>query len=430
MSFAAGRERSPDVMVIGGGIVGLASALELKMRGLDVTLIERGEEVGHECSSGNAGMIRKVRPMPLANGESVRGGLKWMWDSNGPLYIQPTPANVPWLARFTWASRPSQVARSTRIMASLLDESVEIHKRYRSDGMPTSYRNSGVLEVYGSEASFVNGCASLPTAIMDGRATVVSRSELRTVVPGLTDRAAGGILFAEDGFCNPRLMARAVADRAKELGVQFLTSTEVKHMEISSNRVRRINTSRGDYAPGEVVVAAGVWSQKLLSEVGVSLCLRPGKGYHVDYDVDKAISDMPVDIIDRHVIASPFEGTLRFSGTMELTNIGNSVRQSRVNAVAAAGQEYLGFNSTKPGEVWAGLRPMSADDVPLIGRTETADNLIVATGHSMYGVVLAPVTARLVADVATGTQIQGEMAEALSPDRFRGFISSRPKARN
>jgi D-amino-acid dehydrogenase len=311
----------------------------------------------------------------------------------------------------------------------MFDESVGLHQQYCAEDMPTSYRNSGVLEVYGSEASFENGCSTLPVGIMAGRGVVASGSELRKIAPALTAHAAGGIFFPDDGFCNPRLLARAVAARDEELGVRILKSTEVLRFEMSSNRVTRVETSQGTFSPGVVVVSAGIWSQSLLSQIGLNLHMRPGKGYHVDYAMEKATSDVPMDIVDRRIIVSPFDGVLRLSGTMELTEIGNSIRQSRVDAIVQAGQEYVNFNASRPIETWAGLRPMPVDDVPLIGPTEVADNVIVATGHSMYGVVLAPVTARIVADMATGVSIPGELASALSPDRFQRMFGRR-KARS
>jgi D-amino-acid dehydrogenase len=415
---------SEDVLVVGGGVIGLTVALELSRRGCRVTLIERGEAVGSECSYGSAGLIRRSHPEPLANPTSVLAGLKSMRRPDSTMYIPARLSILPWLTRFAWASRPNQLARSRVVMEELAKASVRLHREYCDMGIQTGYRQSGVLEVYESYRSFQRACASLPRGIVGGHAEVLSPSDIEEVAPLKNSAVTGGILFTEDGYCDPKQYMRAVEAELAPRGVSVRTGSCVKGLKVRKGRVVSVETSAGDFSPEYVVLAAGVWSEEIGRLAGLELLLQAGKGYHVDYVTDGRFMDVPLQISDAHVIATPFDGFLRLAGTMELTSEMSQMSEFRVGAIIAAGEKYLGIRDLRIAETWAGLRPMSADGLPLVGWSGRADNLVIATGHGMEGLRLAPVTGNIVADLLTESPAKVELKAGLDPGRFEGVLSS------
>ena len=176
----------------------------------------------------------------------------------------------------------------------------------------------------------------------------------------------------------------------------------------------------------EVVVAAGVWSAELARSLGVRLPLEGGKGYHVDVEARPGDPELPVWLHESRVVITPMEGRLRLAGTLELTGTDRGVDARRVEAIVAAVRQALpGFGSRRTLDVWRGLRPCTPDGLPVIGRVPNVENAILATGHGMWGLQLAPVTGRLVASLVAGDEPDHDL-EPLRAERFR-MASRRPQ---
>ena len=147
----------PEVLVVGGGVIGTTIALELARRGREVVLLEREAEVGGGASSGNAGYIVPSHATPLASPSAVRHGTAWLFDSNSPLRIRPRPAVVPWLSLFLRASTPRSAQRGTALLRRLALESLELHAALAAGGIPTTFERRGILNVYETDSGFAAG---------------------------------------------------------------------------------------------------------------------------------------------------------------------------------------------------------------------------------------------------------------------------------
>jgi D-amino-acid dehydrogenase len=169
----------------------------------------------------------------------------------------------------------------------------------------------------------------------------------------------------------------------------------------------------------EVVLAAGVWSGGLTRDLGLRLPLEGGKGYHVDVESRPGDPELPVWLHESRVVITPLDGRLRLAGTLELTGTDRGVDARRVDAIIAAARRAMPhFGSRRTLDVWRGLRPCTPDGLPVIGRAPDLDNAILATGHGMWGLQLAPITARLVAAVVGGEQAAHDL-RPLRPERFQ-----------
>jgi D-amino-acid dehydrogenase len=380
-----------DVAIVGGGAIGVCCALELARRGARVTLYERGPALASGCSAGNAGLVCPSHSTPIANPASLRNGLRWMWKRDSPFYLRPRPAVLPWLARFALASRHPE--EGAHVIRELSVASLELHARLGAD-VGTSFERTGTLNVYatqeGLEAETRNAARSgLPFEVFDADGT-------REVEPALVGPIAGSVRYPTEGRVDPKRFVEAVGRAAVEAGAEIRTDVEVR--------------SLGELAAETVVVAAGAWSRQL-----VRLPLEGGKGYHIDFQRTDEDPRIPAWIQETWTIATPFQDRLRLSGTLELAGLDLSISQLRVNTIRTGGERWFrGLRGRPVLETWAGLRPCLPDGLPAIGRL---GRTVVATGHAMKGVALAPVTARLVAQVIAGEAADHDLAP-LDPARF------------
>jgi D-amino-acid dehydrogenase len=382
----------PDVAIVGGGAIGVCCALELARRGAQVTLLERGSALASGCSSGNAGLLCPSHSVPISNPVSLRNGLRWMWKRDSPFYLRPRPAVVPWLARFALASRHWHAGAEAIRAASIA--SLELHAQL-GDELGTGFERTGTLSVY-SDAAKVESMAAEASGL---RHEVLDADATRELEPALTGPVAGGVFFPDEGLVEPRRFVETIGRAAAEAGAEIRTGAEVPSLD--------------DLQAETVVVAAGAWSSRL-----VQLPLEGGKGYHVDFDRTAGDARVPVLIGEGSAtvaVATPFADRLRLSGTLELAGLDLSISTTRVNAIRRAGERWFGGVTSRPVvDTWAGLRPCLPDGLPAIGRL---GRTIVATGHAMKGVSLAPITGRLVAQLVAGEQPDVDLAP-FDPNRF------------
>jgi D-amino-acid dehydrogenase len=383
-----------DVVIVGGGAIGVCCALELARRGAQVTLLERGEALAAGCSAGNAGLVCPSHSVPISNPVSLRNGLRWMWKRNSPFYLRPRPAVLPWLARFALASRHWE--EGVRAIRALSIAGLELHARWGEE-LGTSFERTGTLNVYETEAGLTHEADAADGAGL--RYELLDAGETRKLEPALIGPVVGSVRYPDEGRVDPKRFVEAVGRAATEAGAEIRLGVDVRELE-------GLSRSSGQ----SVIVAAGAWSREL-----VRLPLEGGKGYHVDFALADGDPRIPSWIQETWTIATPLPDRLRLSGTLELAGLDLSVSQSRVDTIRRGGDRWFrGLVGRPVLETWAGLRPCLPDGLPAIGRLGRA---IVATGHAMKGVSLAPITGRLVAQLVSGEEPEVDLAP-YDPARF------------
>lgn len=411
--------RNPDVLVVGGGAIGAASAFELARRGARVTLLERGSQLAAGCSAGNAGLICPSHAYPLAGPAALRSGVRWMLRRDSPLYVRPRPAILPWLARFAAACTPARADVGMQLIRSLSLASLELHAELAAAGIDTGFSRRGVLNVYETEAGFAIGREEAELHADAGlRSERVDAQGARALEPALVGSLAGGLFYPDEAHCDPEQFVRAVGEAAAEAGAEIRLGVEVLGLRRDGPRATAVDTTAGPVAAGTVVVAAGAWSPGLVRELGIFVPVEGGKGYHVDLEAGQGDPAVPVFLQEARVIATPLPGRLRIAGTLELSGLDLGVDRVRVDAILRASHRVLGLRGRRVIEIWRGLRPCAPDGLPIIGRPPGHDSVVLATGHAMMGLTLAPMTGRLVAETVAGAPPSHDMS-ALRPDRFR-----------
>lgn len=419
-----------EVLVVGGGAIGAAVALELARRGARPVLVERGSALAAGCSAGNAGLICPSHSAPLATPAALRQGLRWMLTPDSPFRLHPRPALVPWLFRFAAASTNRRAEASTRLIRELSQASLELHAGLAGEGLDTGFERRGVLNVYESEAGFAAGRKEAEANSSTGmRPRVLVEGDVQDVEPAVGPEVAGAVLYPDEAHCDPLRFVQAVGRAAAHAGAEIRTGVEVLRVRRRDGRIAAVETSAGELRPGSVVLATGAWTPRLSRDLGLFVPVEGGKGYHVDVASAPGDPRIPVFMQESRVIATPLEGRLRLAGTLELAGLDLGIDARRTEAIVAAARRVLPLlGAPRVLERWAGLRPCAPDGLPLIGRPAELENLILATGHAMMGLTLAPITGRLVADLLAG-EAPGHDVMPLAPDRFRPMLGRRPASR-
>ena len=450
---------SRRVVVVGAGVVGLFSALHARRAGFEVTVVDREGPERDTTSFGNAGLVVPSHVVPLAAPGAVAQGLKWMFDPESPFYVRPAldPELLAWGWRFWRASTAERARRAGPLLRDL-------HRAGKAGylalaerlGNPFDLKETGVLGMCVTEEGLEDEARVVARAITLGMpARVLGKAEVEALQPGVELDIVGGVYFPEDARLDPGRLMRALQAHLVELGVTFRWGARVEGLEMNGDLIEGVRVSetgsgpaKGDAAAGparpagarpagtpasqagsyrnatiaadEVVLAAGVWSGGLARALGLRLPLRAGKGYSVTLADPPQRPSTPALLSEGRVAITPLETGVRFGGTMEITGVREGVSASRMRGIVKSVlRAFPGFTAEAFADapVWYGFRPCSPDGLPYLGRTGRARNLIVATGHAMMGVSLAPVTGRLVGELLAGERTSLPL-ETLSPDRY------------
>lgn len=396
---------SADVVVIGGGIIGLSCAYYLRQHGRTPVVLEAGA-IGRGSSYGNAGLVAPSHSLPLPAPGVVQQALRWLFKPSSPFIIRPQAdvALVRWLLRFMMSARRAPMLRGIPTLRDLNRLSAELYVELaEAIGAPSVYHADGVINVYGTQAAFAHGRAEAELLERYGVGSrLLPGDEVVDAEPGLRSGLAGGVLWPEDGFVDPAAFVQRLHTDLAGHDVPVLPHSEVLAISAFDEGVS-VQTMNGVLRCEEVVVAAGAWSARLLRALGQRVHVQPAKGYSITIDDAATRLRRPLLLSEAKVAVTGLGGSLRLAGTLELAGLNQSIDVRRLAAVRGSAEPYLRAG-TRGGEetIWRGLRPLSADGLPMIGRLPTERRVSVATGHGHIGVTLAPVTGKLIAEMLSG----------------------------
>jgi D-amino-acid dehydrogenase len=410
----------PRVAVVGAGVVGLACAWELRRRGAEVVVIERGT-VGGGVSRGNTGWVSPSLTYPLPAPGMVREGLRQLVTGGEAFVLRPSldPAFVRWLWSFRRSCSPARFDTGVRALLGLNRRTLELFDAYRDAGVAFEMHTAGLVV-----AARTPGGLDLYRRIFrrlrelgyeGGAIDELDAAAAASLEPALDrEHVAAGLHARVDRFVRPEELTAGLADQLRAGGVEVREGSELRRLE------RRDGGWALETAPGEpvaadrVVIAAGLPTAPLLRRLGVRVPLLGARGYSVTVAGRGTPPRHALYLAEAKLGLSPFDGGVRVAGVFELGARNADVAPGVGERLLAAARPYLGGWQPDPGgpvEAWAGLRPATPDGLPLIGALPGLDGVFLATGHGMLGVTLAPATADLLAPLV----LDGRAAPELAP---------------
>lgn len=408
-----------EIIVVGGGAIGLCTALRLRGEGREVLLVER-DEPGAGASRGNAGVLANYECVPLGTPSVLKALPRLLFDRLSPLSISPSdlPRLSPWLLRFARASREARARQSAATLAALLRNSLpSFEPLIEQSGAHSLLRREGALHLFRHKRDLNAAAWDRDLRSNLGiRQTMLDRRDIESLEPALPPDYAYGILYPDAAHLTDplelmRQLARAFLSkdgRILRAEITALRHTDT-HVTLSGAGVElRARTA---------VIALGAWSADLARQAGDRIPLEAERGYHIEFPTDAPLLTRPVCPLELGFYLTPMTGRLRAAGTVELSNIKRAANPRRLQLIEQSTRRL--FPDLAPAHSkWLGFRPSLPDSLPVIGRSPRSRNVIYAFGHGHLGVTLAAETARIVADLILSNRDAPDL-EALSPARFR-----------
>ncbi len=412
-----------NIVIIGGGIVGLCSAYYLNKEGHQVTVIDKGD-ITSGASFVNAGYITPSHIIPLASPGMIAQGIKMMFNSASPFYMKPRLDMdfLKWAWYFHKSSTKAKVEKAIPAIKEINLISRELFADIKKSGDLGDFQleRKGLLMLYKTEKSYLHEKEVAERASFLGlEVSELNKNELAQLQPKVQIDAEGAIHYECDGHTTPTEFMPKMLNYLKSMGVVIGTNEEVIDIRTDKEHIKKVITDKNTFEPDEVVLAAGSWSGELSKKLDLKLPLQAGKGYRINVTRETGIS-IPAILMEAKMAVTPMKGFTRFAGTMEFSGINDIVRRERVLAIANGAKSFypgLEINSEEIEKAKTGLRPVSPDGLPYIGKSNRINNLTIATGHAMMGWSLGPATGKLVSELVGNKKTSMDMS-AFYPERI------------
>lgn len=397
-----------DIVVVGAGAIGLSCALALLEAGRGVRVIDAGR-IGGGSSHGNCGTLTPSHAPPLAAPGTMLQAMKWMLRADAPLYVHPgfDPPLWRWLTRFAMRCNARDWEASARAKHALLDDSRRRIEDWVSRyGLRCQFMASGEDYVYRDRALFEHDQWEFPLLHEMGvSAVAIEGREYEAAEPAFKPGVAGAIRFSGDAMLRPDQYVAELARSVRERGGIIDEHRALIGAEFAGDGVR-VATAHGALDAGQLVVAAGAWSPLLHRQLGLPWLrhtIQPGKGYSITYDRPSLTPSHPLILRGPQVCVTSWADGYRLGSTMEFSGYRDNLNEHRLGALERGAAQFL-HEPVGPvvRERWYGWRPMSLDDVPLIGAVPGKQGLWLATGHGMMGIGMSAGTGQMIADLVTG----------------------------
>ena len=410
------------IVIIGGGIVGLSTAYFLQKDGHQVTVIDKSD-ITSGASFVNAGYITPSHIIPLASPGKIAQGIKWMFNSSSPFYMKPRwdIDFFKWSWYFHRSSTKEKVEKAIPFIKDINLLSRELFEDIKASGDLGDFQleRKGLLMLYKTEKSYQHELEIAQKASHLGlEMKDLNKSELARIEPNVKIDAEGAIHYECDGHTTPTEIMPKLLAFLERSGVVIRRNEEVSDLSFKNGEIHQVITKQSAYDADEVVLAAGSWSGELSKKLHIKLPLQAGKGYRINVARDLNIT-MPAILMESSIAVTPMQGFTRFAGTMEFSGINTKIRKERVLTIANGVKKFYPELEIEQAEIdtaQSGMRPVTPDGLPYIGRSSKIKNLTFATGHAMMGWSLGPATGKLVSEII-GERKTAMNISAFNPSR-------------
>jgi D-amino-acid dehydrogenase len=396
---------SRRAIVISSGVIGTATAHYLVRSGWKVTLIERGE-LGSGSSHANCGLVCPSHILPLAEPGMVIKALKSLLQPNSPFRIKVRldPALWSWMLHFAARCNGRDMIEAAHGIHALLDSSFTLYRQLMNDeqlecefesrGLLFAFKSPAAMDEYVATNELMSHTFQCAAKRFDGEALIELEPALK---PGL----AGGWFYHDDAHLRPDKLLSAWRAQLESEGANFISNCSFNAFVSKNGRAVAALTEKGEFEAEMFVVATGAWTPLLNRQLGCRIPIQPGKGYSLTMHRPDICPSIPLIFPETRVAVTPFQSSYRLGSTMEFVGYDDSIPPERLKMLRDGASPYLREPWCEPElEQWYGWRPMTYDSLPIIDRSPAFSNVIIAAGHNMLGLSMAPSTGKIVAEIA------------------------------
>ncbi len=414
------------VLVLGAGVIGVTTAYFLNRAGHEVTVVDRQPGAGLETSFANGGQISASHSMPWSSPSAPFLMLKWLGRRDAPLLwrLRADPAQWFWGLRFLANCTPGRSTANMEKNLALALHSRALLKEIRAEaGIRYDERSQGILQIFRNAIQFDAAAKDAERMTKLGcPETVLDRDGCLTLEPALRDTGetiVGGVHAPADETGDAHTFTHALARVVAERGVTFKYGVTISGFDTERGAISRVRTNQGELKADAYVMALGSYSQLLLRPLGIDPHIFPTKGYSVTVPTEGRNGAPTVSItdVDHKIVYSRLGDRMRVAGTAEFTGFDATLTEDRARVILThAQQQFPNAGDFTQAKLWTGLRPLTPDGVPVLGRSKFS-NLYLDTGHGTLGWTHAAGSGQVVADLIDGKTPILDMSR-YSVDRF------------
>lgn len=414
--------KTMKTIVIGAGAIGLSSAYYLRKKGIEVTVVDVGQP-GSKASGHNAGWVVPSMSTPVPAPGILPQALRWMLRNDSPLYVSPSisPRYASFMMEMLRNCTTARFEAGLKVLAGLSSDTLQLFDDLARDGVVFEMHSDPLTMLYTSRASLDKHAVelqSMETHISRFKWRSVEGEDLGREFPQVKSNVVGALQTYGDRSLDPESFTRGLTEACRRDGVEFRLG-QAARLRIETDGSVAVVVGQEVLKADKVVVAAGVWTNRILAGIGSRISLISGKGYGYDLPLHPDAPQHPMYLSEAKVAITPLDSKVRIAGTMGFGGINERISKSRAGGLLKSLPTYFEDWPSLPTqpEPWTGLRPMTPDGLPIIGRSSERSDVLIATGHAMLGVSLAPPTGLLIAEMAAGEAASVHIS-SLAADRF------------
>ena len=408
------------VAVVGAGIVGVATAIELRRAGLEVTLIDRGEP-GEGTSFGNGGVLASCAVVPVTVPGLLKKAPKMLFSRDQPLFLKWSylPKLLPWLRRYLKHANAADARRIASAMNPIIGDSLADHQSLAA-GTPAErwLVPSEYVFLYRDRAAF-----EADSFVWDIRRDEgftwreIEGDAVAEFDPNLSADIGFVVALPDHGhITDPGRYVKDLAAHAIEQGANWRQGT-VSDVVQESGRVVGVRIDGETLAADAVVIATGAWSRALTDKLGVDIPLESERGYHLELVEPSVMPKVPCMVASGKFVMTPMDGRLRLAGVVEFGGLDAPPSREPVELLRRQALDVLPGITFRETREWLGHRPAPTDSIPVIGELEHLPGAWLGFGHQHVGLTGGPKTGRLLAQMISGNPPNLDMAP-YAPERF------------
>ncbi len=389
-----------DIIIIGAGIMGLTTAYELLKAGRKVTIIDESD-ITDSTSFGNAGLLSAFDKGPLANPGIVFNTLKLMIKGESPVNIHPTLDTkiYKWLWKFVNSANKDRLKRTLALFEKYGHISNDAYEKMQNiDGLDLDFQRRGMLSVFTEQKSYDKKL--LDYAIKnDDVFEIIEKNKIKEFIPCITNDVKGAIHFKRNTHFDPKRTMLELKRYLKENGAEFILNERISHIKYSNSKIESISSALNTYEADTYIMSTG-YQTLLADKVNQNLVMTPAKGYSITFKMPKELQPVTSTLFsDLFIVMTPRRDDVRITSKLEIGSTNHQIVKKQIESIKENFKKYTVPFIMEDIVEWTGFRPLTPNDMPLIGRDEKYKNLIYGMGLGWLGMTFGPALASILKDL-------------------------------